>query len=99
MPTQLGGYEETDTSKASALREVTTTNRTDGSKAALDVNVIGGNHEVDLVNNPAWAWTITRSDGQPDTETITFDNGDVYDRTFTYNVSGFLTLRSKWVKQ
>lgn len=53
----------------------------------------------DLINNPATVWTITRSDGQPDDETVTLDNGDVYKRTFTYNANGVLTERSKWVKQ
>jgi len=52
---------------------------------------------VDLVNNPSTVWEITRPDGQPDSETITLSNGDVYKRTFTYNASGMMTARSEWV--
>ena len=55
------------------------------------------NSEIDLVNNPATSWTITRPDGQPDKETITLASGDVYYRTFTYT-SNILTARSKWQK-
>jgi hypothetical protein len=55
-------------------------------------DVIG---DIDLVNNPATVWVITRSDGQPDSETITLSNGLVYTRTFTY-ASGILTARSAW---
>ena len=54
--------------------------------------------ELDLINNPVTVWTITRPDGQPDSETITLVNGDVYERTFTYT-NNLLTTRSKWVKQ
>ena len=51
------------------------------------------------INDPAVSWTITRGDGQPDSETITLANGDKHKRTFTYDGSGFLTVRSSWVKQ
>ena len=39
MTTQLGGYEDGDTTKSSALKEVTIT--TDGTKNRLDVGVSG----------------------------------------------------------
>ena len=51
------------------------------------------------INDPSVSWTITRGDGQPDSETITLTNGDEYKRNFTYDGSGFLTNRSKWEKQ
>lgn len=53
---------------------------------------------IDLVNNPATVWVITREDGQPDSEQITLENGNVYIRTFTYTGS-ILTARSKWELQ
>ena len=58
--------------------------------------------DIDLVFNPAHTWAITNSDGQPDSETVTLANGDVYKRTFTYSqVSGarILTTRSRWIRQ
>lgn len=55
--------------------------------------------DIDLVNNPSTTWSITRSDGQPDYEEVTFANGDVYRRTFTYNSNNMLITRSAWVKQ
>lgn len=48
--------------------------------------------------DPETEWDITRSDGQPNSETATFPNGDKYTRTFTYNATGILIKRSKWVK-
>ena len=54
--------------------------------------------EIDLLNNPAHSWVITRQDGQPDTETAII-RGDTYTRTFTYNSDGMMTARSAWVKQ
>lgn len=60
------------------------------------------NSDIDLVNNPQNEWETTNQDGQPESETVTFANGEVYKRTFTYStVSGMriLTLRSAWVKQ
>ncbi len=54
--------------------------------------------EIDLLNNPQWEWTITRSDGQPDSETVTFADGRVYKRTFSYT-SNILTKRTKWERQ
>ena len=47
---------------------------------------------------PQREWTITRSDGQPDDETITFENGSQWKREFTYNAMGILIKRSQWVK-
>jgi len=54
---------------------------------------------IDLNNNPSTAWTITRADLQPDSETVTFGNGDSYKRTFTYNSNNVMITRSEWVKQ
>ena len=48
---------------------------------------------------PQQDWVITRSDGQPDSETMTFPDGVQYKRTFTYNGNGFLIRRSAWEKQ
>lgn len=56
----------------------------------------------DLANNPSTVWEVTRWDNQPDSETVTLANGDVYKRTFTYssvNGTDVLTARSAWVKQ
>ena len=50
----------------------------------------GGNYET--------KWTITRGDLQPDKETRTYPNGDVFSRTFTYSGSA-LTVLSKWTKE
>jgi hypothetical protein len=55
------------------------------------------NPDFDLANNYETTWTITRSDGQPDYEEVTF-KGDTYRRTFTYT-NNILTKRSKWEKQ
>lgn len=65
--------------------------------AAVRVITSGSITDIDLVNNPATVWVITRADGQPDSETITLANGDVYTRTFTYT-GEMLTARSAWVK-
>ena len=62
------------------------------------VKIVDSSGDFDLVNNPQNVWTITREDGQPDDETITLSNGDIYKRTFTYT-GNILTTRSKWVKQ
>jgi len=51
------------------------------------------------INDPALSFVYTRSDGQPDTETITLANGDIHQRTYSYNSNGFLISRSKWQKQ
>jgi len=51
------------------------------------------------INDPAISWTITRGDGQPDSETITLANGDKHKRTFSYDGSDFLISRSAWKKQ
>ncbi len=50
------------------------------------------------INDPAIAFTITRGDKQPDSETITLVNGDRYTRTFTYSDNVQIT-RSLWEKQ
>ncbi|KKM19244.1 hypothetical protein LCGC14_1657580 [marine sediment metagenome] len=58
--------------------------------------------DINLIDNPAYSWTITNQDGQPDSETVTLANGEQYKRTFTYTTIGggrTLTSRSKWVKQ
>lgn len=64
----------------------------------LAVEVIGQGDYVDLVNNPSTVWVITRGDGQPDSETITLANGDIYQRTFTYT-NDLMTARTAWQKQ
>jgi len=51
------------------------------------------------INDPAISFVYTRSDGQPDSETITLANGDKHKRTFTYNGNDFLINRSAWQKQ
>lgn len=47
-------------------------------------------------------WTITRSDTQPDTETVSFSDGSSYTMTFTYGTVGAennrLITRSRWIK-
>jgi len=55
--------------------------------------------EIDLMYNPITDWTITRSDGQPDSETVTLANGDIHKRTYSYDSNDFLIQRSKWEKQ
>jgi len=68
----------------------------------LPIELIGQSDSIDLVNNPSTVWTITNADGQPDSETTTLANNDIYKRTYTYStVSGMriLTARSKWEKQ
>lgn len=58
--------------------------------------------DFDLVNNPSYSFEVSSIDGQPESETITLSNGDVYKRTFSYTtISGnrVQTYRSKWVKQ
>jgi len=68
----------------------------------LSVENVGSSSDFDLINNPSTVWTITNNDGQPEDETITLANGDVYKRTFTYStVSGMriMTARSAWQKQ
>ncbi len=62
------------------------------------VKIVNSSSDFDLTNNPATIWTITRGDGQPDSETITLANGDIYTRTFSYT-NNILTTRSAWVKQ
>ena len=49
--------------------------------------------DIDLLYNPSLSRVITRSDGNPDSETVTLVNGDVYKRTMTYsNPTGALLL-------
>lgn len=43
-------------------------------------------------------WTITRTDGQPDKETVTIMGVD-YERTFTYNSNNILIKRTKWTRK
>ncbi len=64
----------------------------------LAVEIIGQSDYVDLVNNPVTTWVVTRQDRQPDSESVTMSNGEVYKRTFTYT-NDVLTTRSKWVRQ
>lgn len=54
--------------------------------------------DVDLTNNPSTSWVITRSDSQPDSESVVI-KGVTYKRTFTYNSGGNMTARSSWVRQ
>lgn len=63
----------------------------------LPIEIIGQSDVIDLVNNPSTVWNV-RSDGQPNNETVTMANGDIYRRTFTYT-NNILTTRSKWEKQ
>lgn len=53
---------------------------------------------IDITMNVATVWVITRGDRQPDSETITFPDGKVWKRTFTYT-NDVMTARSQWVKQ
>ena len=56
--------------------------------------------DIDLLYNPSLSRTITRADGNPDSETVTLANGDIYKRTMTYkNPTGALLTRSRWIKQ
>ncbi len=55
---------------------------------------------IDLLYNPSLSRVITRADGNPDSETITLTNGDIYKRTMTYKApTGALLTRSRWIKQ
>ena len=72
------------------------------SSNPLAVEIIGQSDIIDLVNNPQHEWNVTDNDGQPEDETVTMSNGEVYKRTFTYstlNGMRVLTLRSVWVRQ
>lgn len=70
----------------------------DGEKVTFSNPLPVSSSEIDLFNNPSTSWIITRGDSQPDSETITLNNGDIYKRTFTYT-NDVMTARSKWVKQ
>ena len=70
----------------------------DGEKVTRERPLPVSSSEIDLLYNPAHSWTITRSDGQPNSETVVIQ-GDTYTRTFTYNPSGQMIARSKWEKQ
>ena len=48
--------------------------------------------------DPETEWTVTRSDGQPDAEIITKQNGDKFKRYFFYNATGILIRRTAWQK-
>ena len=56
------------------------------------------NGHPEIGGNVSTTWTITRTDGQPDAETVTFPDGKSYQRNFTYNIEGFLTIRSRWIR-
>lgn len=83
----------------------------DDAKAirVLSVDSSGTVAEVILVCHPdvranvQTDWTITRQDGQPDDESVTFTSGDIYKRTFTYGTvgveNGMLISRTWWVLQ
>jgi len=53
--------------------------------------------DLNLPDNYKTVWVITRSDGQPDSETVTI-RGISYTRTFSYT-NNILTERSEWVRQ
>ena len=44
-------------------------------------------------------FVITRSDGQPDSETVTFADGSSYKMDFSYNSSNRLIRTTRWIKQ
>ncbi|MAF50785.1 MAG: hypothetical protein CMH64_01710 [Nanoarchaeota archaeon] len=69
----------------------------DGEKVTRERPLPVSSSEIDLINNPAHSWVITRGDGQPDSETVVI-KGVTYTRTFTYTAS-IMTARSEWVKQ
>ncbi len=88
---------ETDTTKRHNLNFATLT--TYDQEKVTHVNPLPVDTPGDRnINDPAVSWVITRQDQQPDSETITLANGDVYKRTFTYT-SDVMTARSRWVKQ
>jgi len=62
--------------------------------------VQGTDSDIDLIRNPQREWTITRADGQADSETVTFADGTQYRRTFTYSGGSpdVLIRRSRWEK-
>ncbi len=62
------------------------------------VEIINSSDLFDVVNNASSSWLITRSDGQPDSESIVI-KGITYKRTFTYSAQGIMTARSAWAKQ
>ncbi len=69
------------------------------SENPFPVEIISGSDDIDLINNPSLSRIITRSDGNPDSETITI-RGVQYKRTMTYqDPTGSLLTRSKWIKQ
>ena len=89
---------ETDELKQHNLNFVTLT--TYDQEKVTHVNPLPVNSsEIDLMYNPSTTWVYTRSDGQPDSETVTLANGDVYKRTFTYDSNDFVISRSEWQKQ
>ena len=69
----------------------------DGEKVTRSRPLPVSSSEIDLLNNPATSWVITRGDGQPNSETVVI-RGDTYTRTFTYT-NDIMTARSAWVKQ
>ncbi len=69
----------------------------DGEKVTRERPLPVSSSEIDLLNNPSHSWTITRGDGQPDSETVTI-RGVRYTRNFTYENNNMI-MRSEWVRQ
>ena len=84
----------TDRVQGSGNRDITITNI--GGKPVSSDNPFPVK-EISLPENYASDWTISRSDGQPDSELITIGT-KTYKRTFAYT-SNILTKRSKWERQ
>lgn len=53
---------------------------------------------VDVYANCDTSWTITRQDGQPDSETVTLPNGDQYTRSYNFDSNNRIISRTKWTK-
>jgi hypothetical protein len=67
-----------------------------GSSGTVGDSILHGH--PDIAENVETTWVITRSDGQPDSESIYSSSSGTHTRTFTYNSSGLLTKRTAWVK-
>ena len=108
--TLTGTFAATGDSKELDLQLAIRTDQIQGkSNRSVHVVNVGGepvnkdnpfpvNNALAVLNEPATTWTITRVDGQPDSETITI-NGRTYTRTFTYNSNNLMTVRSGWIRQ
>lgn len=57
------------------------------------------NSHPNVVGNVETSFTITREDGQPDSETVTLPDGTQYRRTFGYNNDNRVVYRGRWIKQ